>query len=94
MRKRETNLSPRTKYVPFSPVREKGTKERTFVRSELMPYRKRKRDESKASIGAHSSGGIFALFAKMWLAEYRFAALIAFAQGIAKKSRLSLRNGL
>ena len=35
----------------------------------------------EASIGAHSSGGIIAQPAKMWLSEYRFAAVCAFEQG-------------
>ena len=31
------------------------------------------------------------LFAQMWLAEYRLVALIAFAQGLARKRWFSLR---
>lgn len=53
--------------------------ERIFVRSELMPIKWRKWDESKASIGTHSSGGILSLFAKMWVIEFRFVVLCAFA---------------
>ena len=71
LRKRVTHLRPRTKYVPFSPVREKGTKERTFVRAELTPYKSDIGTVSKVSIGTRSSGGIVMLSAKMWLVEYR-----------------------
>jgi len=61
--------------VTFSPMREKVTKERIFVRSELMPLKRRKWDKSMASIGAHSSGGIVRISAQMWVVEFRLVAL-------------------
>ena len=59
----EENVIPRKKNDTFSPVREKVSKERTFVRSELTPYKSKIGTVSKVSIGAHYSGGIMALFA-------------------------------
>ncbi|MBR5869644.1 MAG: hypothetical protein IKZ09_01285, partial [Clostridia bacterium] len=55
--------------------------ERIFVRSELTPYKSKKGTVSKVSIGAHYSGGIVMLFAKMMQYEYRFVALCAFENG-------------
>ena len=65
----EENVIPRTRIVTFSPMREKVTKERIFVRSELTPYKSKIGTVSKVSIGAHYSGGIVALFAQMWVIE-------------------------
>jgi len=51
--------------VTFSPVREKVTKERTFVRIELPRERRIKGDGQEAATDAHSSGGIMVLSAQM-----------------------------
>ena len=73
-------------------MREKGTKERTFVRIELPPITPIKRYSFGAATDAHFSGGIVMLFAQMWQYEFRFAALIIFAQGLVGKMGLRLRN--
>ena len=72
MRKRETKLITPTRGTDdtFSPVREKVSKERTFVCAELTPYKSENETVSKVSIGTHYSGGIIALSAKMWVIEY------------------------
>ena len=80
--------------VTFSPVREKVTKERTFVRIELPRERRIKGDGQEAATDAHSSVGIELLFAQMWWCESRFAALCIFAHGIVREGGIALRNGL
>ena len=62
-------------------MREKVTKERIFVRSGLTPYKSEIGTVSKVSIGAHYSGGIGMLSAKMWIVEYCFVAWRAFENG-------------
>lgn len=62
-------------------MREKVTKERTFVRIELPLNESEKDNVFRAATDARSSGGIVMLFAKMWLYEIQFAAGIAFEQG-------------
>ena len=58
-----TYVSSRTGDDTFSPVREKVSKERTFVRIELPPMTPIKRYSYGAATDALSSGGIVALFA-------------------------------
>ena len=65
-------LAPAQRDDTFSPVREKVSKERTFVRSGLTPYKSEIGTVGKVSIGALSSGGIIALFAQMWIVKYRW----------------------
>ena len=67
--------------MTFSPVREKVTKERTFVRIELPQIIPIKRYSFGAATDALYSGGIVALFAQMWIVEYHFVAWCAFENG-------------
>ena len=76
--------------MTFSPVREKVTKERTFVRIELPPDTGSNRTVFEAATDARSSGGIVMLFEKMWLYEIRFAAGAVFEQGYIKRDGLFL----
>ena len=73
----------------FSPVREKVSKERTFVCAELTPYKSENETVCKVSIGTHYSGGIIALSAKMKWCEYRFAADSAFEDGRVLRGQLA-----
>ena len=66
LEKRETKVRLRRgDIVTFSPMREKVTKERIFVRIALPPYSNKNDTVVKAATDAHSSGGIVMLSAQM-----------------------------
>ncbi len=73
-------LPPETD-VTFSPVREKVTKERTAVALNAAGRRHKRCSGQGGMRRLPCSGGIVTQPAKMWLSEYRIAAVCAFEQG-------------
>ena len=67
--------------VTFSPVREKVTKERTAVALNAAGRRHKRCSDQGGMRRFPCSGGIVTQPAKMWLSEYRIAAVCAFEQG-------------